>query len=780
MSAPRAATPSRPRLTVVGRSLPMIGAEDKVAGRALYVSDLRLPHMLHAKVLRSPCPHARIVHVDTERARRLAGVKAVLTGADTPRPIGAIPAHRDEHILAVDKVRHAGEEVAAVAAVDEDTALDALELIRVEYEELPAVFDPEEALQPGAPLVHDGGNLVREIRIDRGDVDAGFAEAVAVHEATYQTQPQYHAPMEPTGALATADASGRLTVWAPVQSIHRNQLRLADALGLPTSKVRVIQPHIGGSFGGKLGEDSTHYITARLALACGRPVRLLNTRNEDFLGVRARTAARIRLRMGVARDGRITAKETWIHADNGAYCGLSPEVLLVTAARLDSLYRHRNVRTLARLVYTNNPPSGAFRGFGNPEMAFALESHLDVLAEMLDMDPIELRLRNTVQPGETTVHGWHIGSCELPRCFEETARRIAWTPRPARHHAAGAQVATRTGVRRRGVGIACAMHVSGARQAADWDGSNVVVKLTPDGRAVIICGEGDIGQGGPTALTQIAAETLGIPPEHITVTPADTETTPFCFGPMASRLTLVAGNAVIRAAEGARRQLLAIAGRLLEVSPDDLTIADGAIQVVGAPHRKVTIAQACSAHIFRRDGEDIFARGTYDAPSEVADRKTFLGNVSAAYSFAVQAVEVEVDTETGAIHVLRIVAADDVGTPVNPRAVEGQVHGAIAQGVGYALFEGFVLENGRLLNGNLADYTVPTASSIPTVETILVDGWEPNGPYGAKGGSEAPISPTAAAVANAIYDAVGVRITSLPITPEKILRALRERREERR
>jgi CO/xanthine dehydrogenase Mo-binding subunit len=323
------------------------------------------------------------------------------------------------------------------------------------------------------------------------------------------------------------------------------------------------------------------------------------------------------------------------------------------------------------------------------------------------------------------------------------------------------------------------MHVSGARQAADWDGSNVVVKLTPDGRAVIICGEGDIGQGGPTALTQIAAETLGIPPEHVTVTPADTETTPFCFGPMASRLTLVAGNAVIRAAGSARRQLLAIAGRLLEVSPDDLTIADGTIHVVGAPDRRVSIAQACSAHIFRRDGEDIFARGTYDAPSVVADRTTFLGNVSAAYSFAVQAVEVEVDTETGEVRILRIVAADDVGTPVNPRAVEGQVHGAIAQGVGYALFEGFALENGRLLNGNLADYTVPTAASIPAVETILVDGWEPNGPYGAKGGSEAPISPTAAAIANAIHDAVGVRITSLPITPEKILRGLRERRKER-
>ncbi len=767
------AAAGRGKLTVVGQSLPMLGAHDKVSGRALYVSDLKLPHMLHAKILRSPYPHARIVHIDAERARRLRGVKVVLTGADTPRPIGAIGAHKDEHILAVDKVRHVGEEVVAVAAVDENTALDALELIRVDYEELPAVFDPEEALGPGAPAVHASGNLVREIRIDRGDVDAGFASAAVVHEATYQTQPQYHAPMEPTGAVATIDASGRLTVWAAVQSIHRNQLRLADALGLPTSRVRVIQPHMGGSFGGKLGEDSTHYIAARLALACGRPVRLLNTRLEDFLGVRARMAARIRLKMGVDPAGRITAKETWIHGDNGAYCGLSPEVILVIAARLDSLYRHRNVRTLARLVYTNNPPSGAFRGFGNPQMAFALESHLDVLAEQLGMDPLELRRRNSVQPGDTTIHGWSIGSCELSKCYEETAKRIGGPlRRRPRAPADGASVAEG---RRRGIGIAVAMHVSGARQAADWDGSNVVVKLTPDGRAVIICGEGDIGQGGPTALTQIAAETLGIPPDHVTVTPADTETTPFCFGPMASRLTLVAGNAVIKAAEGARRQLLSIAGQLLEASPEDLTIAGGAIHVVGAPDRRVTIAQACTAHIFRRDGEDIFARGTYDAPSVVADRKTYLGNVSAAYSFAVQAVEVEVDVETGVVRIIRIVAADDVGTPVNPRAVEGQIHGAIAQGVGYALFEGFALENGRLLNGNLADYPVATAASMPTPETVLVDGWEPNGPFGAKGGSEAPISPTAAAIANAIYDAVGVRITSLPITPDKILRALRER-----
>jgi CO/xanthine dehydrogenase Mo-binding subunit len=760
------------KFSAIGRSLPLVNAREKVTGAAQYVADLKLPHMLHAKILRSSYPHALLTRVDVERARRLPGVKLVMTGADTPKPWGVV--HKDEHVLAVDKVRFIGEEIAAVVAVDENTALDALELIRVDYEELPAVFDPEAALAPGAPLIHAHGNLAREIRIDRGDVDAGFGIAALIHEAIYETSQQYQAAMEPNGTVAALDGAGRLTVWAPMHSVHRTQQRLADVLDLPTSRIRVIQPYVGGSFGGKLGEDSNLVITAMLAVACGRPVRLVNTRVEDFQGMRPRMPVRMTLKMGVTRDGEIVAKETTIVGDNGAYTGLTGEVMLVTAARLDSLYRQTNIRTVARLAYTNNVPSGGFRGFGVPQMAFPLDSHLDALADKLGMDPIEIRLRNASQPGDTTVHGWQIGSCEFSRCLRETRTAIGWD---AKRGASRARPPSGPSTKRRGVGVGCALHVSGARQVADWDGSTMIIKFNPDGRAVIICGEGDIGQGGTTVLTQIAAEILGLPPEHITVSTADTDVTPFVWGPVASRLTFIAGNALIQAAQAARKQILDIAGKLLEAAPEDLTIAGGIVHVVGSPTRHVTVGQACSAHLFRRQGDAVFARATYDAPTVVADKKTFFGNVSAAYSFAVQGVEVEVDTETGAIHLVDLVAVDDVGRPLNPMAVEGQIAGAIAQGVGYAMYEELVRDHGRLLNGNLADYTVPTAASLVSPRTILVDSVEPNGPFGAKGGSEAPISPTAGAIANAVYDAVGVRITSLPVTPEKVLRGLRALRE---
>jgi len=750
---------------LIGRSIPSIYAREKVSGTALYAADLKMPRMLHAKVLRSTHAHARIRHIDVEAARRSPGVKAVLTGADTPKAWGII--RKDEHVLAVHKVRFIGEEVAAVAAVDENAALDALEKIRVDYEELPAVFDTREALAPGAPEIHYGArNIARDIAFDRGDVEAGFGQAAVIHEAVYETPYQYHASMEPMASVAAVDGAGKLTLWAPVHSVHRTLLRLSEVLDLPTSRIRVIQSMVGGSFGGKLSEDSNLYICARLALACRAPVRLVNTRIEDFLGARPRMPTRIELKMGADRDGRLTAKDAVIYADNGAYTGLSPEVILVTALRLDNLYRQKNIRTRAKLVYTNKIPSGGFRGFGGPQIAFALDSHMDALAEKLGMDPVEFRLRNAVEPNERTVHDWQMSSCELAQCL-----RIADDERKRRRNK---EAPTKTNGRlRRGIGVGTSLHVSGARQVADWDGSTVTLKFNPDGHAAVVCGEGDLGQGGATMLQQIAAATLGIPVEHVSVSTADSDTTPYTWGAVASRLTLIGGNAVMAAARAARRDLLTTAAQMLEVREDDLTITDGSIHVVGVPDLKVSVGQACYAHQLRPGGEAIFSRATYDPPTVVADHKTYLGNVSAACSFAVQAIEVEVDTETGVVRVVDIVAVDDVGRVLNPQSAEGQIHGAIAQGVGYALHEELALENGRLLNGNLADYVVPNALSYPAPRTTIVDGYEPHGPYGAKGASEAPISATAGAIANAIYDAVGVRITSLPITPEKVLNALR-------
>jgi CO/xanthine dehydrogenase Mo-binding subunit len=752
--------------SLIGQRIPPVGGRAKVLGEAQYIADLYVPRMLHAKVLRSPHPHARILSIDVSRARRLPGVKAVITGTDVPATTWGLYI-KDQHILAREKVRYAGDEVAAIAAVDEDTALDALELIRVEYEPLPAVLDPEEALTPGAPLVHERGNLARSFKIERGDVDAGFEQADAIHEAVYETSRQYQAFTEPMGSLASADASGRVTVWAPAQSIFLARQLLADAMGLAVSDVRVVQTTIGGAFGGKIGEDRNMVIAAWLARTAGRPVRLINTRIDDFLGCRSRYPARIRLRMGVKRDGQLVAKEIDVLGNNGAYTGFTHDTIQVTATRTDSVYRYKNVRASARLAYTNTIAPGAFRGFGSTQANFAVEQHLDMLAERIGMDPVELRLKNATHTGDTSVHGWKIGSCALSECIERAATMIGYREKRSAKRVSGSM--------RRGVGLASGLHITGNRHVGNWDGSSIAIKLNEDGRAQIICGEGELGQGALTMLTQVAANELGLPIDHITISVPDTDSTPYCLGAWASRLTMVGGNAVLKAARAVKQQVLDIAAEKLEVAAADLRMANGVVFVAGAPDMKMTVAQVCLAHLQQNGGDSIFHRATHDAPTVMADKKTLYGNISSAYSFVAQAAEVEVDTETGQVRVVDFVSVDDVGKALNPLLVEGQIEGAVVQGLGYALFEQLLIENGRLVNGNLADYLVPTAAAIPPLRHELIETIDPNGPHGGKGASEAPILTVAPAIANAVYNAIGVRITTLPITAEKVLAALRAR-----
>jgi CO/xanthine dehydrogenase Mo-binding subunit len=752
--------------STIGASVPQIRAREKVLGAAQYVGDMKVAGMLHGKVLRSPYPHARIVHVDTSRARALRGVKVVVTGADVPKRLWG-PIHKEHHILAVDKVRFAGEEVAAVAAIDEATALDALELIRIEYEPLPAVLHPDEALKPGAPQVHDGhSNLAREIRINRGDVDAAFKSAAAIHEATYDMSYQYHGYMEPMGTLVVPDPSGRLTIYAPTQSVFFTRQFTAEALNVSSSELRVIQTEIGGAFGGKLTEDANTPIAAFLARKAGKPVRLVNNRLEDFLAARSSIPTRVWLKMGLAKDGRIVAKDSVIVADNGAYSGLAPEMVLVTAFRTDSLHRLENVRSHARLVFTNNLPSGTFRSFGTQQMAFPLDSHLTVLADMIGVDPVEVQLRNALRTGDTSVHGWRLGSCGLAECVERAASGVGW------HEKRGGSPGA-SGTRRRGVGIGTGIHVTANRQLGNWDGSTVVVKVNEDGRVVLMTGESDLGQGSNTVLAQICAAELGVPLEHITVAQPDTDTSPFCLGTFASRVTILAGNAVIKAAREAKDKLLAMAAEKLEVAASDLVVEDGRIHVKGVEGHGMTVAEAARMHIFRRSGEGILVRATYDAPTEMADKQTFLGNVAPAYSFAALAAQVEVDTETGQVKIVDCFVADDCGKALNPLAVEGQINGAVLQGIGWALYENFEIEEGRLLNGNFADYHMPTAEASPVLRHAIVETIDPNGPFGAKGASETALVPVAGAIANAVADAIGARIISLPITPEKVLAALR-------
>ena len=429
-------------LSVIGKPLPMVDAREKVTGTADYTADLRHPRLHEAAILRSPHAHARILNIDASKALRLPGVKAVLTGEDTPKILwGQI--YQEHYILAVCKVRFIGEEVAAVVATDADAAGEALGLIQVDYEPLPAVLEPEEAMKPDAPQVHEGqSNIVRDIRIDRGDIEAGFAAAHVIHEATYETPYQYQAYMEPAGSMAAADSSGGVTVWSSTQTIYFQKEVVAQALGLPQSKVRVIQPFVGGGFGGKLAEDPNAPISAFLAWKTGKTVRLMNNRLEDFAAGRPRTRQKITLRMGADREGKIVAKDTQILVDNGAYTGIAGSITQTTATRMDSLYRQENLRTRALLVFTNKIPTGAFRGFGNPQMAFALECHMDVLAERLGMDPKEIRLRNAIRQGDVSVHGWKMDSCGLTECVEKATEAIGWEGRPK---------TPEPGTRRRGV-----------------------------------------------------------------------------------------------------------------------------------------------------------------------------------------------------------------------------------------------------------------------------------------------------------------------------------------
>jgi len=756
-------------VSTLGKDTAQVNARAKVLGRAQYAGDLKWPGMLHGKVLRSPYPHARIVRIDTRAAQALPGVRAVLTGANSsPIPWGVH--HKERRTLALDQVRFAGEEVAAVAAISEDIARDALDLIEVEYEELPALLSPELALLEGAPGLHPGrDNLAHLIEFQRGDPDAAFAAAHLVHEEVYQTHAQYPGYMEPMATVASVDADGRLQVWTSTQSAFLVRARLAAVLQMPASRIRVVQTTTGGGFGGKMIEDANNLLAAMLALATGQPVRLANNRIEDFLAATTSLPERIRLRLGMDAQGMIVAKEVDILADCGAYCGLSAEVMHVSAMRSDNMHKLSHVRSRARLAYTHTPPHGAFRGFGGTQMQFALNSHIDTMARRLGLDPVQVHRMNAIGVGQTSVHGWQISSSGLQECLDQCTAALQWDSKR--------QSPSPDGPRRRGLGVAAAMHVSGNRTIGNWDGSTVVIKMAEDGRAIVHSAEADMGQGAMTMLAQIVAHELHLPLAHVHVVAPDTDSAPFAIGSLASRVTIVAGNAAIVAARLVRDKLLALAADKFQLPLDALELFEGGVRVQSEPARSLPLAGLAREHIWRHGGHEIMVTGTWDAKTQMhADDLS--GNVAPGYSFAAQAVEVEVDTETGRVQVINSFVADDCGKALNPLAVHGQSNGAVAQSIGWTLYEQLQLEDGRIANGNFADYTMPTADALPELRSGIVESNEPNGPYGAKGASETAILTGAPAIANAIFDAVGVRITSLPITPEKVLAALRAQKEQ--
>lgn len=748
----------------LGQDQAQVNAQAKVTGRALYAGDIKLPGLLHGKVLRSPYPHARIVRIDTRAARALPGVRAVLTGEDCPDAQWGVH-HKERRILARGLVRFAGEEVAAVAAISDEIARDALDLITVEYEELPALLTPDAALAPGAPGIHPGrDNISHRIEFEYGDVDAGFAAAAVVHEATYVTHAQYPGYLEPMASVAQVDADGRLQVWASTQSVFQARARLALALQMPVSQIRVIQATTGGGFGGKLIEDANTLVCALLALKAGAPVRLVNNRLEDFVAACTSVPERITLKMGLSTEGLIVAKEVRIVADCGAYSGLSAEVMHVSAMRSDNMHRNGHVRSQATLVYTHTPPHGAFRGFGGTQMQFALNSHLDVLAGMLGLDPLQVHQRNAIGAGETSLHGWHIGSTGLLACLQQATEAMDWERRRG--------LKPGTAVRRRGVGLACAMHVSGNRTLGNWDGSTVVLKFSEDGRVLIHSGECDMGQGAQTMLSQVVAHELLLPIAHVRVAAPDTDVSPYAIGSLASRVTMSAGNAAILAAREARRRMIELAASQWQCEPSQVLFEPGRLRHAEDIGRQFSWPELLRLQVWRQDGQELQVSATWDPQTRMHDAG-LRGNIAPGYSFAAQVVEVEVDTETGRVQVLDSYVSDDCGKAFNPLAIHGQSNGAAVQAMGWALYEQLQIEGGRIMNGNFADYNMPTIDAVPMLRGGLVESHEPNGPHGAKGASETAILPGAAAIANAVFHATGVRITELPITPEKVLAGMR-------
>jgi len=750
------------RARVIGTSVPKRDGADKVTGRTRYLHDLELPRLAHGKILRSRLPHARLVRVDTRRAAALPGVLAVITGADVEQqPFGFV---KDQLALKVGTVRCVRDEIAAVAAESPAIAEEAVALIDVEYTELPAVFDPEAALRPGAPLVHEGrpSNLTDlRYQFSHGDVDAAFADADATVEGEYRLNFVTPACLGTMVAIADWDSEDRLTMWSTTQVPFLYQRDLAGALGMSGDRIRVLQPPVGGNFGRGLDLYPIDIIAALLARRARRPVKIEFERVEEFVACPTREPCTIRLRTAAAADGRLLARDCHVVIDNGAYVSwgsTTPYVMLSTVA---GLYRCPAARFDTTIAYTNNPYSGSMRGYGNLESTFAVESQMDELAERLGIAPLELRRRNATQSGDANPQGFVIGSCAMEDCLDAVGGATCGLAPPA----AGW---------RRGVGYAGMFHVGGGARIYRSDGCGAIVKLDDFGKVLLITGATEIGQGSETVLAMIVAETLGVPLERVDVVNSDTAVKPWDVGVHASRTTFIAGNAARLAAEKLRARLLEMAAEELEAPAEGLAVADGWICVRQEPQRRIPYDRAARAGHLREGGQTLVAEAFYDPPTEMLD-KDLRGNVSAAYAFAAQAVVLDVEEATGVIRVRRIVSAHDVGRALNPAAAEGQIHGGIHMGLGYALSERLVVDRGQILTASFMDYAVLKATDMPELVVRLVESMDAEGPFGAKGLGESGVIPVAAAVANAVKDAIGIRFTELPITPARVHAALSAR-----
>ena len=801
--------------SVIGKSIAMVDAAGKTTGAGKYTDDLSLPGMLVGKILHSPYPHARIKHIDTSRAKALDGVAAVVTGADAPNPYGILPVGHDETALAVGKVRYVGDHVACVAAINEEIAENAIELIDVEYEPLPAYFDPEESMKAESDLIHENRahNIEKDYHHVFGDLDKGFAEADYVAEGRYIANEVTHAAMEPHSTLANFELDphtgklGRLTVWSSTQVPYYLQHKLSLVLEMPMSQIRVIKPLVGGGFGGKSEIIPLEIIAAVAARAARAPVKITYTREEVFWAHRGRPRTIIDLKTGVKNDGRMTAVACKVIQDGGAYCSYGVVTILYSGALLGALYDIPNIRYDGYRVLTNKPACGAMRGHGTVNVRFAFESQMDEIAAKLNLDPAAVRRVNLLKPPTVTVNGLRVLSYGLPECIDQVVTRSGWKERKGKLP------------KGRGLGVACSHYVSGAANSiirSDMPHSTVNIKIDRDGGVVVYTGASEIGQGSDTMTAQVVAEVLGCEIARVKVIAADTDLTPIDLGSYSSRVTFMAGNAALRAAEQVKKNIVSAAAKRMNCTPDDVIMRDGHVwkSSTTLSEYNPTLSDSLDEHeaacghvdgqilrgsVLQTPKEEgpkdhmsfeeavvaaidfhgaLTGTGSYAPPVAARGGKHKGGGVgpSPAYSYSAQVAEVSVDEETGEVTVHKIWAAHDCGRALNPVAVEGQVIGSVWMGLGQALEEEMVWKDGLLMNPGLLEYRSPSSAESPEIECIIVESIDPEGPFGAKEAGEGSLAATIPAISNAIYDAVGVRLREAPFTPERVLAALRAKK----
>ena len=758
---------------LVGKPVTRVDALEKVSGAAVFGPDVKLVGMLYGKALRSPHAHARIVSINLEAVRKLPGVRAVVTGADMPGVLGG-EAVKDMPFLAQGKVRYMGEPVAAVAAEDEATALKAIELIEVVYDELPVAADALAALEKGAPLIHEGlenyarisvikpvpnSNVITVNEYSKGDVEQGFRESDEVFEDEFRSQTVHHAPLEPHSAVAQVDVGGRIVVWGPNDSPHRLRKDLADALHMRLDRVRVVSTYVGGGFGGKGGLKAEPIAVALALKANHRPVKVVFTREEVFLATLVRHAAVVRIKTGVKRDGTLMAREVKIVWDTGAYAEKGPTVCSQATAAAAGPYRVPHVHLIGQCVYTNKAVAGAYRGYGTPQLAWAYESQMDIIAKKLGIDPLDLRLRNILREGDVNPVGHPVHSVGVEDCLKQVAQAIGWQER--QHHPR----ITEKG-RHVGFGIAC-----GTKNTKTPSGSEAALYLCQDGSLTIVTASVEVGQGVRTILAQIACGVLGLPMENVSFSQPDTDSTPFDASTTSSRTTFHMGNAVKFAAEDLKKQLAQLAASLFDCDVNQVVVDGGKAWLSEQPERSLTYPELL--HKQYGAGASMMGRGFYYPKSEQG--KAFHESPSLFWMYAAHAVRVEVDPKTGRVEVTRIAAAADTGRSINPVNCLQQIEGGAVHALGTTLMEELIVDKqGHMVNPNFHDYRIPTAMDAPEILASLVEAPHREGPFGAKGMAEIVTTSVFPAIGNAIEDAVGVRIRDLPIRSDKVWRALKD------